>query len=158
MNKKIKIIFPVIIALSLLVGACGSSDTTGKLKDKYRKAPVRLGTYEFMIYDTTSFRLADGNLIVESAVNNRLAGSYEIMNQYVDEIPGIFEKKGQFEGQYSLEEKKISINMNPKIADANVFLFGDTYKDSIIGTWNFSTMRGVTNKGMFKAYYKADNK
>jgi hypothetical protein len=147
-------ILPVLVSTALLIGACGSSKTTTKKIVEINKAPVDTGVYDFSIYDSLQFKLADGTLNIKNTNNTRLYGSFEVINQYVDNIPGLFKKSGDFEGQYSLEESRISINMNPKIADANIFLNGTAYRDSVIGTWNYSTFRGPANEGIFKAYYR----
>jgi hypothetical protein len=151
-------ILPLLVSALLLLGACGGSKTTTTITKidsvKENKAPVNLGIYDFSIYDSLEVKLADGTLKIESAADKRLGGQYQVINQYVDNIPGLFNKSGAFEGQYSVEESKLFINMNPKIADANIFLNGTTYQDSVIGTWNYSTFRGPTNSGIFKAYYR----
>gem|GEM_PF-1802346 len=155
MKKNFKYITSVIIVLLLFVAACGGSKTTKKINN-LKNPPVNTGRYDFALYDTLSFKLAEGTMDIKSTKDSRLQGEYNVTNQYVDDMPGELQKSGEFEGQYSLEESKISFNMNPKIADANIFMYGTIYKDSITGIWNFSTMRGVTEKGEFKAFYRGD--
>jgi hypothetical protein len=47
--------------------------------------------------------------------------------------------------------QNISINMNPKIADANLFISAKISGDSLNGTWMYSTMKGVQQAGLFKS-------
>ena len=44
-----------------------------------------------------------------------------------------------------------NINLNPQMADNNVFLEGVLAGDSINGNWNWSTFIGITNSGTFTA-------
>ena len=44
-----------------------------------------------------------------------------------------------------------NINLNPQMADNNVFLEGILAGDSINGNWNWSTFIGITNSGTFTA-------
>ncbi len=145
-------LLPVLLSAVLIFSACGGSNTTTKIKKI--KAPVKIGIYDFSLIDSVGIKLADGTLNFKSADKNKITGVYDVTNQYADNIPGLFNKSGDFEAQYSLELNKISVNMNPKIADANLFLHGDYYQDSIIGSWNYSTMRGPLNTGVFKAFYR----
>ena len=48
------------------------------------------------------------------------------------------------------EKGKIFVNMNPKIADANVFFNASIYSSFYQGEWNYSTFRGPTNRGELK--------
>jgi hypothetical protein len=43
------------------------------------------------------------------------------------------------------------INLNPQMADNNVFLEGILTGDSLNGSWNWSTFIGITNSGTFTA-------
>lgn len=145
-------LLPVLLSAVLIFSACGGSNTTTKIKKI--KAPVKIGIYDFSLIDSVGIKLADGTLNFKSADKNKITGVYDVTNQYADNIPGLFNKSGDFEAQYSLELNKISVNMSPKIADANLFLHGDCFQDSIIGSWNYSTMRGPLNTGVFKAFYR----
>ena len=146
------ILLPVLLSAVLIFNACGGSNTTTTIKKS--KAPVKIGIYDFSLIDSVGIKLADGTLNFKSADKNKITGNFDVTNQYADNIPGLFNKSGDFEGQFSLELNKVSVNMNPKVADANIFLNGDCYQDSIIGTWNYSTMRGPLNTGVFKAFYR----
>lgn len=155
MKTTYKYIAPSVIIMLLLIAACGTSKTsTEKINDIHKKSLINTGRYDFILYDTGSVRIADGKLDIKSTDNSRVTGEYSVDNQYVDQIPGNLNKTGEFDGQYNPVENKITFNMNPKIADANIFMNGTIYADSIIGTWNFSTMRGVKEQGIFKAFYR----
>lgn len=148
-----KYIAPLAVILLLIISACGGSQ-----KNKTDKSPIKTGVYDFALYDTVSFKLLDGTLDIKSTGNSNLEGEYNITNQYIDTVPGNLKKSGEFSGQYSVKDKMVSFNMNPKIADANIFMHGSIYKDSITGTWDFSTMRGIKNQGLFKAFFKGETK
>jgi hypothetical protein len=154
MKKTYKYIAPFAVILLLIISACGGSNTTTKNKRSF----IKTGMYDFALYDTASFKLLDGTLDIKSADKSSLTGEYNVKNQYKDTVPGNLKKSGEFSGQYSTKDSMVSFNMNPKIADANIFMHGTIYNDSITGTWNFSTMRGIKGLGVFKAFYKGDTK
>jgi len=41
--------------------------------------------------------------------------------------------------------------MNPKLADANVFVEARVYRNSLAGEWSFNTNKGIKSTGKFVA-------
>ncbi len=50
-----------------------------------------------------------------------------------------------------LEERKMTLNLNPGFTDFNVSLVGTYGGDSFTGIWRYRTLRGVVNEGPFEA-------
>jgi hypothetical protein len=71
--------------------------------------------------------------------NTGISGEWNLQNDQSGKLVG------------SMDDKKITINLNPDMIDNNTFLFGDFNNDSIEGNWYHSGVMGVNNKGTFIA-------
>lgn len=84
---------------------------------------------------------AAGLMEITIAKDSTLTGSWDIsaIDGFENEIgPQI--GKGMLEGQIS--DGKVWINMNPRIADYNIFLNGNYSNNEYEGNWYLSTFRG----------------
>ena len=138
-------LFVSFLLISVLFFSCSGS--VNKNYDKIQK-----GKYSFIFEDSLGNKLTEGIFTVESINFQKVNGVYEVKNMFVDKINGLNSKGGNFEAQMDSSMKNLSINMNPKIADANLFINAMVKKDSLIGDWYFSTMRGKQNPGLFRAW------
>lgn len=139
-----------IILLSLLTLVFISGCSSSKDSDVKR---LQIGTYSFTMKDSSGKKLVDGNIVFESMTKGNLSGKYEFTKKYVDNFEGMNTMTGSFSGNYDSVKSTLSLNMNPKIADANVYINASVYKSTIVGDWSYSTMVGVKNKGTFKARF-----
>ena len=133
--------------LFLLLGICFYA-CTGSNKGNTDK--TLLTTYNFVMTDSNNVSLSEGTLTVESFMAKMFSGNYKVTKMYVDKVNGL-KSKGKFEGAADDGMQNISINRNPKIADANLFISAKISGDSLNGTWMYSTMKGVQQAGLFKS-------
>ncbi len=112
---------------------------------------INEGKYSFYLYDSLSNKLMEGILDIKSINLKKLQGEYEVQKKFVD-VMGINSNRGKFEGAYLEKSKSLTINMNPKLSDANLFINAQSQNDSLIGDWYFSTMKGVQQRGKFRAF------
>jgi len=126
-------------------GGCTTSCTSETCSD------LISGKYKYTMTDTSDAKLIEGILNIKDHDNERISGTYTKDKVYNDNFPGYSSLKGAFSGNVDIKEKKAFINANPKIADNNVFINFEIKKDSLIGRWTFSTMKGEITRGLFYA-------
>ncbi|MCX7878434.1 MAG: hypothetical protein N2510_07325 [Ignavibacteria bacterium] len=140
------IVFPVLFT------ACSGSDSE---KSIYLKK----GDYSYTLTDSTGRTLADGTIKITvisedktmTPATHRLNGSYTV-KRYVDDNDTNFIgittlRGGSLEGWWNNNSKTVNINLNPMIADANVYLSAEVNKSgNMKGSWIFSAFRN-TRKG-----------
>lgn len=105
---------------------------------------------------------ASGNMKINIANDSTITGSWDIaaVNGFTEKDIGPQIGKGQLEGYIKYGE--IQINMNPRIADYNIFLNGNYSNENIIGNWHLSLFRGqddevsgnfeINNENKYTAY------
>jgi len=145
MIKKRIYLLPVIILFCLFYYACGSSsDTTSKYLKK--------GTYDFILMDSLSIPLVEGVAEIDTSGSD-VFGSYQIVKVADSTFKGYgsIQRGGEFKGHYDRTTGEVSMNMNPRVADANIFVSAKIYGTILRGTWSYSTFRGNTSGGNFKA-------
>jgi len=101
--------------------------------------------------DSLDNKLVEGVLSINDFDKEKTSGTYSKDKVFNDSFPGFNSMKGFFNGKVDVKGKKVSINMNPKIADNNIFISCEIKKDSLIGKWIFSTMLGTSRTGKFYA-------
>ena len=140
-----KLSFPIYIFLlsGIYLYSCSGSNNGSTDKS-------RLTKYNFVMTDSTNTSLSEGELVVDSFPAKKINGSYKVTKMYVDRINGL-KSKGNFEGTADDLMQNFNINMNPKIADANLFITARVSGDSLNGTWAYSTIKGITSAGFFKS-------
>jgi hypothetical protein len=118
---------------------------------KYTPAALKTGNYSFSMSDSTGNTLVEGDMKLDTNAEGKIYGTYSFTNKYVTDFPGFSTMTGSCEGTYVKSEGMIHLNMNPKVADANVFIGARVYRSSLAGEWSFSTFRGVKTTGKFVA-------
>lgn len=129
---------------NLFFSSCSGSKE--KLPDKILEA-----SYSYILSDSSDNRISEGILTVETAKLQKISGKFEINKNYVSNIKPLNKKNGKFEGNVDENIQSMSINMNPKLADSNIFVNAKVKGDSLIGDWNFSTNMGMQQNGRFRA-------
>jgi hypothetical protein len=143
--------FIFFVAVIIFCYSCsGSHDSDYNNKHtKFMK-----GDYDFSFSDSLGTKLVEGTLTIDSN-SASFTGRYDITQKDTTvSMPGMTMMKGSLNGTYSRKDNSLFINMNPKLADANIFIKGKVYKNSLIGDWSYSTMMGVKKSGSFIAIYK----
>lgn len=140
-----KLSFPTYLFLlfGIYFYACSSSSNGSTDKTHTVK-------YNFIMTDSNNASLSEGELVLDSFPAKKFNGNYKVTRMYIDKISGL-KSKGKFEGSADDPMQNISINMNPKLADANLFISAKIAGDSLNGTWAYSTIKGVTSAGFFKS-------
>jgi hypothetical protein len=133
----------VLLTVSFLFYACSGSDSV-----KYK---LQAGKYSFIMSDSTGKNLIEGDMTLIKIDTMKVSGSYEVTKKFIDKIPGMSMTKGIYEGTYDTASAFVSLNMNPKMADANVFVKAKIYRNSLVGEWNYSTLLGSKLRGNFVA-------
>jgi len=132
-----------MLSTGILFQACSGSE--------YGKYKLQTGNYSFVVTDSLGKHLVEGDLILNRTELNRVYGSYEVTKKYVDKLPGMSMSKGIFEGTYDSIKGLVSLNLNPKMADANIFVTARIYRTSLAGEWIYSTILGTRGRGNFVA-------
>lgn len=149
MNSMLKtFLIPFLIYIAFIVG-CGTS--------KIDKLKLTIsGKYYFVMYDSAAEKLAEGTMEIAEPDNTLLSGSYIFTKKYAEDFPAYSTMKQNFEGNLTDNGGKIFLNLNPKIADNNVFISADVSVDSLNGKWTYSTMKGIKDSGKFRAVRVGD--
>lgn len=122
---------------------------------KYTPPDLKTGNYIFYISDSSGNTLAEGEMKLDTNSNGSITGTYNFTKKYVTTFPGLSTMKGNCSGTYKKTEGMIHLNMNPKLADANVYIGAKIYRNSLAGEWSYTTMNPVSEtKGKFVANYR----
>ena len=110
---------------------------------------------------------ASGSIKINIAKDSTITGSWDIaaVNGFTEKEIGPQIGKGQLEGY--IKDGAIQINMNPIIADYNIFLNGNYSNENVIGNWHLSAFRPsgddafgsfeINNENKYTAYIKEWN-
>ncbi|MBX7046049.1 MAG: hypothetical protein K1X86_09440 [Ignavibacteria bacterium] len=134
--------FCLILFAAIFFAGCTSSGSSGN--------QLELADYTFTMYGNGGMKICSGVLNmknISSAKNPEVSGTYSVTNWYQDDFPAKSTMGGEFSGNIDYSVGKLFINMNPKIADANVFFNAGVYSSFYQGEWNYSTFRGPMVKG-----------
>lgn len=103
------------------------------------------GTFDYVAFDSDGARVLEGRLVLNVGEDGSVTGSWEI-----DWAPGADQNTvvGPQVGNGSLvgnvTDGDLFANLNPQIADNNVFLRGTYVGNQIAGAWDYSTLAGST--------------
>jgi hypothetical protein len=138
-----------VLAVScFLFFSCSSSDKTVSHE-------LTKGDYSFTLSSDDNKTLLKGTLTVESISGEDITGKYKRTSLLDTNYSALIRlEEGEYTGKFIAGTGTFGINLNPKVADNNVFLNGIVYGNTIEGSWNHSVMRGSTGKGKFKAVLK----
>lgn len=140
MNKFFFLLVPVV---SIFVLSCSGS--------KYTAVDIKTGNYSFSMSDSTGNTLVDGDMKIDTTESVKVFGTYSFTKKYVSDFPGLSTMGGNFGGTYEKSTGMVHLNMNPKIADANVFINAKVFRNSLAGEWSYSTIKGIKATGKFVA-------
>ena len=139
-------ILALILLLSLPASHCSRSD-------KVRQSqPSPLGEYQYTGYDKSGNKIVEGRLSILSLESTHLKGSWQLSKIGNPEKLGPQEGQGTFAGE--LNEGRVTLNLNPEMADNNVSLTGRIESINFRGTWSFAGFAGEINRGTFDARKK----
>ncbi len=110
-----------------------------------------LASYDFTMTDSLGNKVAEGQFRPKIFEDPDITGFTKVFNVYNDRYKTILGAGGNFFGTLDEKNKKGFVNLNPKIADNNIFLRFSVTDNELNGTWEYSTMRGIVEKGVFKA-------
>lgn len=107
------------------------------------------GAWAYMGYDHLGTQIVDGWFRIEEEDSILINGSWRFdrVGEEMDIGPQI--GSGQFTG--GIEAERIWMNLNPNMADNNVFLSGNMNGDRITGSWTWSGFAGPIASGSFSA-------
>ena len=104
---------------------------------------VMSGTYSYIGYAGKSLRIVQrGWLRLDVSDSSNVAGAWQFNNQDLQ----------QLEGQFS--EGKLTLNLNPRFVDNNLFLVGVMEGRKYSGNWSQVGFPGVMAEGTFVAERK----
>jgi len=144
---KITRVLTVLFFIVSVFAGCTSSQSSDN--------QIELADYNFTMYGQGGAKIADGvmtvkNITMKDVNMPSISGTYSVTNWYTEDFPGKATFNGEFSGNMDYTKGKLYMNMNPRIADANVFFNASIYSSFYQGEWNYSTFRGPTNKGEVK--------
>ena len=127
----------IVLLAAVFIVSCSDDD------------PSQTGRYRYTAFHS-GIRVVEGFIYLDEVSTTRVSGRWElgrIGSSDVEVGPqiGTGTLEGSFDGQ------TIGINLNPGIADNNVFLSGTFQGDTIRGEWSFSGFPGVISEGTFIA-------
>lgn len=112
------------------------------------------GNYNFSMTDSSGKIIVEGIISPKEFNDPNLSGTYTVTNFLESSFKSEINQSGSFTGVLDEKVKKIFVNMNPKVADNNIFLRLEVFGTELKGTWEKSTMMGLQGKGNFSASKK----
>jgi hypothetical protein len=143
----IKKSFPAIFLMLFILYGCN----TGKVE--YAEVNFsKPDEYFFIMEDSVKTTIAEGTLKIVEIQDSVVSGTYNFSKVYKENFSGYSSMKGIFSGFFYVYSNKAFLDMNPKIADNNVYVSVSIFSKSIEGEWYHSSLVGTSSKGRFKAY------
>jgi hypothetical protein len=137
-----KYLQPLIVLLAaVFIVSCSDDDSS-----------TQTGTYRYTAFLEGS-PVVEGFLQLDVLTTTQVSGSWEfarIGSSTIQVGPQV--GTGTLEG--SFDGAVLSMNLNPGVADNNVFLSGTFQGDTIRGEWSFSGFPGVISQGTFIAEHE----
>ena len=115
--------------------------------DTGANAPVS-EAYSYTAYDSSGAALVEGTLSF-SIKDSSITGSWHL--SAIGNAQNIGPQVGFGEMRGGIYTGEIRLNLNPRMVDNNVFLFGQFEGNGFHGEWMWLTFSGWTNAGTFKA-------
>lgn len=131
---------------SIILFSCSSSNVDSSKK-------FSAGKYNCIFTDSLDSKVVEGEMTIDS-VGLNFIGIYKTTKTVNADYPGVSHMSGEFQGGFNETSKLYGFNMNPKVADANVFVTAKWINGKLKGTWTYSTMMGIRAKGNFEAVRK----
>jgi hypothetical protein len=109
----------------------------------------RTGTYRYTAFHSGA-AVVEGFLHFDELTVSRVSGRWELSRTGLSNVEvGPQVGTGRFEG--SFDGAILSIDMNPGVADNNVFLSGTFQGNTLRGEWSFTGFPGPISQGTFIA-------
>jgi len=138
-----KILYLVLMVFSVMYFGCVGNDSQTSSK-------VLADNYKYSFFDTSGNSFIEGKMKL-LASGERLTGEYTVDTSFGDRPSGFSSLPGILSGNINTKEMAVFLNLNPKIADNNIFVYASLVQDSLNGYWVQSTMVGIKAKGDFRA-------
>lgn len=143
------------LLLSLLVfiislNSCSNTDCSSFDIDSYYLQED--GNYRMTLSGNAGNPLAEILMTVKKRQKTNISGIYTISKIYVDTISGFSTLKGVFSAKESEDDNRVIMNMNPSVADFNIFVEFALDKNNINGIWYTNGILGKTSQGSVKGY------
>ena len=146
--KTVKLLFILVLISASFYGCMRCYNNvifTSKFVESF------LGSYDFTMTDSLGNKIAEGQFRPKIFEDPDITGFFKVFTLYDDKFKSMLGTGGNFFGSLDEKNKKGFVNLNPKIADNNIFLRFSITDTALNGTWERSTMRGVVEKGIFTA-------
>jgi len=138
--------YTVILLILVTIYSCTSSDPI------IRKNKFEIGDFNYKLTDSSGNMLVSGVMKVNYYKAGTLSGNYTAIKDSSRTFIGAETMNdGAFSGMYEDTTSKVFFNMNPKMADANVFIYAMDHTDSLKGYWTYSVFRGNSAGGYYWA-------
>jgi hypothetical protein len=144
-SKAMKSVSKFLLMLILVLYAPDCSNVNGIPKSP----PCPIGEYRYTGYDKKGKKIIEGRLTVSSCEGDRIRGGWLLKKVGNPARIGPQIGSGGLIGLVSRD--KVSINLNPQMADNNVKLKGTLQGNRYYGTWSWDGFTGGMNQGTFKA-------
>ena len=134
--KSILTITILLFAGSFFFGCSGSSPVGPR------------GSYQYASFDTT------GSLLVQGWMTIEVQGATVTGEWHFEKVSGgdrIGPQVGDGELIGNLDQGSLFISLNPNWVDNNIFLSGTFADGRFTGEWTYSSLIGLTNRGVFEA-------
>lgn len=140
----------LLFAAILSLNSCSNTDCSSFDIDSYYLQED--GNYRITLAGNDGKALAEILLTVKNRQKENISGTYAVSKIYIDTIPGFSTLKGIFSAKESESDNRVIMNMNPSVADNNVFIEFVLDKNNISGVWYTGGMLGKTSQGSVKGY------
>jgi hypothetical protein len=147
--KNIIIIVILVALIPLAFGGCMRCENKTVFTSPFVES--FLANYSYELTDSSGTKLASGTLRTRVYTEPDFKGTYTAAKLNGGDALTVLPLEGKLTGTLDEKNKKAFINMNPGIADDNVFLRFKIDGNGFDGTWERSGMMGIKGKGLFKA-------
>jgi len=161
-----KAIYTYLLILTLgcyALASCSATNSAPKTAEEHasgQNASPLLGDYHYVSYDQKGDKVVEGTLSITSVERKRIyadevtqvKGKWQLQKVGNQERIGFQEGSGEMVG--SIREGELTLNLNPNIEDANVYLRGRVEGQKYQGTWTLRGEGGTINEGTFAATRK----
>jgi hypothetical protein len=141
----------VLIAAIIPLTFCGCMRCENKTVFTSPFVESFLANYNYELIDSAGNKLTDGTLRTRIYKEPDFTGTFTASKLTEDNALKILPSDGKLTGTLDEKNRKGFINMNPAIADDNVFLRFTVTESALDGTWERSGMTGTKAKGFFRA-------
>lgn len=139
-----------LFALIISLNSCSNTDCSSFDIDSYYLQED--GNYRMTLSGNSGNPLAEILMTVKKRQKQNISGVYTLSKVYVDTISGFSTLKGVFSAKENENDNRVIMNLNPSVADYNIFVEFALDKNNINGVWYTGGMTGKTTQGSVKGY------